>query len=206
MNAQVILFTSPKKKDGKTFAIFSLAYVLSLISKRVLIIDTNFKNNSLSQLLVKPQTEIKVIEGKKVNLLIGTGKKKKGEEVDDDTDFEGENTYDLINPTRFKNIFIIGNAGGGLESPAEILSGRDFNNLIAVLKESFDYILMEGAAMNDYSDTKELVRYADKVIAVFSADAAIKQLDKESIAYFKTLGKKFAGSVLNRIDHKDLKL
>jgi polysaccharide biosynthesis transport protein len=204
-NSKVILFTSPKKKDGKTFVMFSLAYVLSLINKRVLIIDTNFKNNSLSQLLVKPHTEIKVIEGRRVNLLIGSGKEAK---TDDraDGDMDAENTYDLINPTKYKNIFIVGNAGGGNDSPAEILSGRDFRNLIGVLVESFDYILMEGAALNDYSDTKELIPYSDKVFAVFSAESTIKQLDKDSIAYFKSLGKKFGGAVLNRISTRDLKL
>lgn len=200
---KVFLFTSPKKKEGKTFVIFSLAYVLSLINKRVLIIDTNFKNNSLSQLLVKPHTEIKVIEGRRVNLLITEGKKQ--EEGRDQT-MEGDNTYDLINPTKYKNIFIVGNAGGGNDSPAEILSGRDFKNLIGVLVDSFDYILMEGAAVNDYSDTKELVSFADKVYAVFSAESTIKQLDKDSISYFKSLGKKFSGVVLNRVDTKDLKL
>ena len=205
-NGKVILFTSPKKKDGKTFVMFSLAYVLSLINKRVLVIDTNFKNNSLSQLLVKPQTEIKVLEGRRVNLLIGSGKKQKEAEEVPEPENDAENTYDLINPTKYKNIFIVGNAGGGNESPAEILSGRDFTNLIAVLVDSFDYILMEGAALNDFSDTKELVQYADKVFAVFSADSTVKQLDRESITYFRSLGKKFGGSVLNRINTKDLKL
>lgn len=205
--AKVILFTSPKKKEGKTMTVMSLAYVLSLINKRVLVIDTNFKSNALSQMLVKPQTEIKVLEGKRVNLLIGSGKKENeeaGQAAEPDAD--GESSYELINPTRYKNIFIVGNAGGGSESPAEILSGRDFTNLIAVLVDSFDYILMEGAAMNDYSDTKELVQYSDKVFAVFSADSTIKQLDRDSIAYFKSLGKKFGGSILNKINTKDLKL
>lgn len=205
-NGKVILFTSPKKKDGKTFVMFSLAYVLSLINKRVLVIDTNFKNNSLSQILVKPHTEIKVLEGRRVNLLIGSGKKRKEDEAAPEQEADAENTYDLINPTKYKNIFIVGNAGGGVDSPAEILSGRDFTNLIAVLVDSFDYILMEGAALNDFSDTKELVQYADKVFAVFSADSTIKQLDKESISYFRSLGKKFGGAVLNRISTKDLKL
>lgn len=204
---KVFLFTSPKRKEGKTFIMFSLAYVLSLINKRVLIIDTNFKNNSLSQLLVKPQTEIKVIEGRRVNLLITEGGNKKGAEgTAQDSADDTDNTYDLINPTKYKNIFIVGNAGGGNDSPAEILSGRDFKNLIGVLVESFDYILMEGAAMNDFSDTKELVPFADKVYAVFSADSTIKQLDKDSISYFKSLGKKFSGAILNRVDTKDMKL
>jgi polysaccharide biosynthesis transport protein len=208
LNAKVILFTSPKKKDGKTFTIFSLAYVLSLINKRVLIIDTNFKNNSLSQILAKPQGDLKVIDGKK-NLLIGAhGQKKKADDDldEDEADPASDSTYDLINPTKYKNIYIIGNGGGDSESPAEILSGRNFNNLISVLAESFDYILLEGAALNDYSDTKELVRYADKVVAVFSAESTIKQLDKESIAYFKSLGSKFGGSVLNKVSTRDMQL
>jgi Mrp family chromosome partitioning ATPase len=100
----------------------------------------------------------------------------------------------------------VGNSGGGHESPAEILSGRDFGTLITTLSDSFDYVLLEGAAMNEYSDTKELIKYSDKVVAVFSADSSVKQLDRESIQYFKSLGKKFGGSVLNRVDTKDFKL
>lgn len=203
LNGKVFLFTSPKKRDGKTFIMFSLAYVLSLIDKRVLIVDTNFKNNSLSQILGRNQGDLKVLDSKKNKLLVGAQTQ---EGANRSQEFEPENSYDLINPTKYKNIYIVGNSGGGHESPAEILSGRDFANLITVLADSFDYVLMEGAALNEYSDTKELVKYADKVIAVFSAESTIHQFDRESIQYFKSLGKKFGGSVLNRVETKDLKL
>ena len=202
MNGKVILFTSPKKKDGKTFVMFCLSYVLSLLDKRVLILDTNFKNNSLSQILGRGQSDLKVLDTKKHKLLVSA----QGAEKKVEPEFEHENSYDLINPTKYKNIYIVGNSGGGSESPAEILSGRDFTNLVSLLADSFDYVLMEGAALNDYSDTKELVRYADKVVAVFSAETSIRQLDREAIQYFKSLGKKFGGCVLNRVDTKDLKL
>jgi polysaccharide biosynthesis transport protein len=203
LNAKVILFTSPKRRDGKTFLMFSLSYVLSLVNKRVLIIDTNFKNNSLSQILGRNQSDLKVLDSKK-HKLIAQGAN--GRPEAEPQEFDRENSYDLINPTKYKNIYIVGNAGGGSESPAEILSGRDFSNLITALADSFDYILLEGAALNDYSDTKELVKYADKVVAVFSADASVKQLDRETIYYLKTLGKKFGGAILNRVSTKDLKL
>jgi polysaccharide biosynthesis transport protein len=204
LNSKVLLFTSPKKRDGKTFIMFSLAYVLSLIDKRVLIIDTNFKNNSLSQILGRKQGDLKVLDSRKNKLLMsaenGTGERKQ------EAEYEAENSYDLINPTKYKNIYIVGNSGGGHESPAEILSGRDFGNLVSTLADSFDYVLLEGAALNEYSDTKELVRYSDKVIAVFSAESPVKHLDRDSIQYFKSLGKKFGGSILNRVDSKDFKL
>jgi len=202
MNGKVILFTSPKRRDGKTFVMFCLSYVLSLLDKRVLILDTNFKNNSLSQILGRGQSDLKVLDTKRHKLLVSAqGTEKKAE-----AEFEHENSYDLINPTKYKNIYIVGNSGGGSESPAEILSGRDFTNLVSLLADSFDYVLMEGASLNDYSDTKELVRYADKVVAVFSADTSIRQLDREAIQYFKSLGKKFGGCVLNRVQTKDLNL
>ena len=203
LNAKVILFTSPKRRDGKTFVMFSLAYVLSLLDKRVLILDTNFKNNSLSQILGRGQSDLKLLDTKKHKLLVSA---QGAEEKKMEGEYEHENSYDLINPTKYKNIYIVGNSGGGSESPAEILSGRDFTNLVSILADSFDYVLMEGAAMNDYSDTKELVRYADKVVAIFSAETSIRQLDRESIHYFKSLGKKFGGCVLNRVATKDLKL
>jgi len=202
MNAKVILFTSPKRREGKTFTTFSLAYVLSLLDKRILILDTNFKNNSLSQILGRGQSDLRLLDTRKHKLLVSA------EDADrkPQPEFDHDNSYDLINPTKYKNIFIVGNSGGGQESPAEILSGRDFGNLVTILADSFDYVLMEGASLNEYSDTKELVRYADKVVAVFSADATIKHLDREAIHYLKSLGKKFGGAVLNRVELKDLKL
>lgn len=202
MNAKVILFTSPKRRDGKTFTMFCLSYVLSLLDKRVLILDTNFKNNSLSQILGRGQSDLKVLDTKKHKLLASAPESERKVEPE----YEHENSYDLITPTKYKNIYIVGNSGGGSESPAEILSGRDFTNLVSILADSFDYVLMEGASMNEYSDTKELVRYADRVVAVFSADTGIGQLDRDAIQYFKSLGKKFGGCVLNRVEAKDLKL
>ncbi|QCK13875.1 exopolysaccharide transport family protein [Mangrovivirga cuniculi] len=47
-----ILFTSTRQGSGKTFSLLCLAYSLSLINKRILIVDTNFKHNSLTDILI----------------------------------------------------------------------------------------------------------------------------------------------------------
>ena len=78
--------------------------------------------------------------------------------------------------------------------------------MINILLERYDYIFMEGASLNIYSDTKELVEYVDKVIAVFSSRSVIKQLDRESIDYLKKLNGKLMGGVLNGIEMKELKI
>lgn len=68
--SQVLLVTSTKKGEGKTFTILSLAYSLSLLNKKVLIIDTNFRNNSLTKLLIaRPNFQKMLQEQGEVKLL-----------------------------------------------------------------------------------------------------------------------------------------
>jgi hypothetical protein len=56
--------------------------------------------------------------------------------------------------------------------------------------------------LNDFSDTRELTQYVDGVIAIFSADHVLSQLDKESMQYFRELNGKFCGAILNKVDLK----
>ncbi|MEQ1587500.1 MAG: Wzz/FepE/Etk N-terminal domain-containing protein [Cyclobacteriaceae bacterium] len=199
--ARIFLVTSCKKGEGKTFITFTLAYVMSLVNKKVLIIDTNFKNNALTKWLSIKNADVKLLErkpGYEVKLLTKGSDSNYKKSTDD-------NVYDLVAPTRFNNIYIIGN-NGGFESPDEILSGRDFSQLISILSTEYDYIFLEGASLNDYSDSKELIKYVDKVIPVFAADTTIGQLDRESISFLKSLGHKLTGAILNKVDLKDLKL
>jgi Mrp family chromosome partitioning ATPase/uncharacterized protein involved in exopolysaccharide biosynthesis len=194
--SQIILVTSPKKGEGKTFVILSLAYSLSLLNKRVLIIDTNFRNNSLTKLLIaRPNFQKMLQEQGEVKLLTSPNS-----EPFDGTNVNG--SANIISKTTDKNIDIIG-SNTGLESPSEILAGRDFKNVINQLRSNYDYIFLEGSSLNDYSDAKELMTFADHMIAVFSASSIIKQIDKESITYMRNIDSKFLGAILNQVDAKE---
>src|SRR5690606_19485817 len=50
--ARVLLVTSVKNLQGKSFFIMAIANSFSLLKKRVLIIDTNLRNNSLTKMLL----------------------------------------------------------------------------------------------------------------------------------------------------------
>ena len=79
-------------------------------------------------------------------------------------------------------------------------------NFLPDFLKIYDFIFLEGAPLNGYTDTKDLAQYADGIIAIFSAKEEVEQADKESIKYFKTDKTKFLGSVLNKVDDKDLNL
>lgn len=196
-----ILVTSTKKGEGKTFVILCISYILSMINKRILIIDTNFKNNSLTNHLIGSNNKMKRLEN---NFNIKRLPTASGEETDEDVNPD-DDVESIISRTVHQGIDIIGN-NGGENSPSEIFVGKDFNTMLDSLATQYDYILLEGASLNDFSDSRELVPFVDLVIPVFSAESAIKQEDRESLDYLKALNGKLKGGILNKILAKDLKV
>lgn len=206
-----LLVTSNKRGEGKTFTIISLSYALSLLGKKVLIIDTNFKNNTLTKIFMPAPEAHKFLE-EHVNIRNPHNKTKllkqatieNGEganEGEEETPPINKNSF--IVPTRLQGIDLMGSRGGNL-SPAEIFMSKNFKNLIEELKKDYDYVIMEGAAMNDFSDTKELVNFVDKVVTVFSAESDITKLDKDTLNFLKKLDGKLIGAILNKVDAYNL--
>ncbi|GEP98360.1 exopolysaccharide transport family protein [Chitinophaga cymbidii] len=181
----VFLFTSTEPNQGKTTLVQAVAYSLSLSNKRVLVIDTNFCNNDLTvQLEAKPTLEKFSIEPEHFSI---------------------DKVRDLVTTYSIDNIEVFGCQGGDY-TPTEILPKNHLLNYLPQLKEYYDFILMEGAPLNDYTDTKELAEYAEKVIVVFSSHASLKQTDKESIQFLNSLDDKLLGAVLNKVSEDYLEL
>jgi len=182
---KIFLFTSTKKGQGKTTLIQALSYSLSLSKKKILIIDTNFCNNDLTvQLNAEPILE-KIVPYK----------------ADDKALLEQVKVFSK--DVEAGTIYAIGSEGGDY-TPSEILPRENLLHHLQSLTAEFDYIFLEGPPLNDFSDSKELAQYVDGVIAVFSAHHIIKQIDKESITFFKELNGKFCGSILNMVDLKNV--
>lgn len=179
---KIFLFTSTKKGQGKTTLIMALSYSLSMSKKKILIIDTNFSNNDLTlQLHGDPVLEKIANEDPEISTVVKVRAFSKG---------IGSGTGE---------IFIIGSKGGDY-TPSEVLPRENILTQLHTLIPDFDYIFLEGPPLNDFSDSRELVSYVDGVVAVFAATQIIKQIDKESVNFFKELNGKFCGSILNMID------
>ena len=180
---RIFLFTSTEPHQGKTMLIQSLAYSLSLAKKKVLIIDTNFCNNDLTKAIkATPVLEKFSVNGKP---------------------FAKSDVYSLITKTSAEGVDMIGCQGGNY-TPSEILPKNHLLNYLDALKEEYDFIFMEGAPLNDFTDTKELIYYTEGLIAVFSAEAVLSASDRESIAFLKEHENKFLGAVLNKVKEDNL--
>ena len=178
---KTFLFTSTKKGQGKTTIIQALAYSMSMSKKKILIIDTNFCNNDLTVALEAPPILEKIVPNDRNDESLAEQIKNLSKDIGVDT------------------VFVIGSEGGDY-TPSEILPRKHLLQHLKSLANDYDYIFLEGPPLNDFSDSRELAQYVDGVIAIFSADQIIKQIDKESLEFFHDLNGKFSGSILNKVD------
>jgi Mrp family chromosome partitioning ATPase len=184
-NKAIFLFTSTEPQQGKTTLIQALAYSLSLSNKRVLIIDTNFCNNDLTVALnAKPTLETFSMAPEEVSI---------------------DKVREIVTTYNIHGVEVIGCKGGDY-TPSEILPRNHLLNYLPVLKEYYDFVLLEGAPLNDYTDSKELVNYVEGVIAIFSSRISLKQNDKESIQFLQNMNGKLLGAVLNNVNDDFLEL
>ena len=183
----IFLITSPREDEGKSFLITILAHSLLLKQKKVLVLDTNFKRNTLSTWADKALPASTGLHQLLVDAKLT----------------EHFAVTSIKSPFNNSPIESISNSGRS-QSPLEGLNEEEFQEFLRRLGERYDYIFMEGAALNEYADTKELIDFSDNVLAVFSSDSTMRQADKDSIAFLEGLGDKFGGSILNRINRKNM--
>jgi polysaccharide biosynthesis transport protein len=175
---KILLFTSTSEKEGKSFCIISLSYSLALIGKKVLIIDSNFRNNTITK-----NFDSQPLLGSFFNGSI-TGK-------------------EAVTVSSIKGIDTIG-CKHSYNSPFEVAKRNLDIDIFDEFINLYDYIFIEGPSLNRYSGSKELERISDKIIGVFSASKVLEEPDKLSIEYMKGLKEKFIGAVLNNLTLENL--
>ena len=182
---KVLLFTSNKPKEGKTTIMEALANGFSASKKRVLLIDSNFSNNSLTRKYeAKPTLEEFSVNGEKNPM---------------------EKFWNITTVTRIPNVDLVG-CNEGNYTPNEVLPKNNLLDNLGSVSEHYDYIFIEGAALNNHADSKELSKYVDGIVSVFSSKSVIRQTDKESIQFLKRTGDKYVGAVLNGVETENMDL
>ena len=116
-----------------------------------------------------------------------------------------ERIWNLTTGTKIAHVDVIGCEEGNY-TPSEILPKNNLLENLGRLKDQYDFILIEGAALNSHADSKELTEFVEGVVAVFSAKSTLLETDRESIDFLKNNRSKFIGAVLNNVDEQNLDL
>jgi Mrp family chromosome partitioning ATPase len=116
-----------------------------------------------------------------------------------------EKIWNITTVTQIANVDVIGCEEGNY-TPSEVLPKGNLLEHIDKFRHHYDYIFLEGAALNTHADSKELTDFVEAVVLVFSAKNSLGENDRESIEFLKDHSNKFIGAVLNKIDEQNLDL
>lgn len=145
-NNKVILFTSFNAGAGKTFTSSNTATSLALRGSKVIAVDCDLRHASLSQYAGNPK--------------IGISSYLAGRETDVDS---------LITKNVQNSSLDILAVGAIPPNPSELLATENFVKLINLLKEKYDYVILDCPPVEIVADTQIVEKVADRSIFVIRA-------------------------------------
>ena len=176
---RTLLVTSSLPSEGKSFVSAILAIAFAQAGKRTLLIDCDLRKGR--------QHKMFKVAGKKglSNLL-----------VDDISDYPK-----YIVQTKIDNLFLLPR-GVYPPNPSELLNSKKNQHLLALLKQHFDIIILDGAPIVGLSDSLILSSMVDKVLLVASINHTPKTEINNTKKDLENVGANIAGIVANNVSAK----
>lgn len=174
-NPQTIVLTGTKKGDGSSYITNNLAMQFAKIYSRILIIDTDIKNKTLTNVMNKKECEgvTDIISSNNI-----------------------DNVNDLVQKTKVENIFIL--PVGIKKIGEEAFLTENMLNAIDKLKQNFDIILIDTSSINEGVLPICLTSIAEATVLI-AESGKVKQEDiLKAKMEIENVGGKISGIVLNK--------
>lgn len=171
---KIICITSSKKDEGKTTVLSNLGVSFAKIDKKVLLIDADLRNPSISKMFDTSNTQglMDILLGKK-------------------------NIQDCVKKTKQENLYIL--TGGTIPpNPAEVLSSKKMSEFIESIKDEYDYIFIDSPPVGVVSDASIISAYSDGVIFVVGANEVDSNLAKIAKERLDSVKANIVGVILNK--------
>jgi polysaccharide biosynthesis transport protein len=185
-SSKAFLITSGTSGDGRTSVAVNLATTFVAEFKKVLLVDANFWKPSLHSIFPRPVLE-KPVDQAEQTLMPEFGLS---------TLLAGLCGYqEVIRPSGIDGLDII-DAGILPSNPAELISGKQMEQLIKHQRQIYDYVIIDGPPVLLVSDVKNLAKFVDSSILVLNAAATRRGAALRTIRELNEVDAKIAGVVL----------
>lgn len=180
---KALLITSCTPNEGKSSVSLNLAVSLAESGKRVLLIDADLRKS--------------VIMGKVEVTGDGTG------EVLGLTHYLSKQTQlkEVICSTDIKNLFVI-LPGPVPPNPAELLGNQYFTTMLKVLRDVYDYILIDSPPLGLVIDSAIIAKECDGSILVIETGVISYRFAQEVKSQLEKTGCPILGAILNKVDRQ----
>jgi len=173
---QVFVVSSAIPGEGKSVSSINLAYSLSQLGKRVLLIDADMRRPSLASKLA-----ISNYPGLSEYLTGFMGLNELLQDYDDGT----ENSFKILT------------AGSIPPNPIELIDSKKMAQGIEQLRKEFDYIILDTPPVGDVSDALVASKYANGVLLVSRHNYCTRAALRDAVMQFEFVNSKILGSVFN---------
>ena len=164
--------------EGKTTLVSNLAVSLAYNGKKVVVIDFDFRNPCISKVFG-------------VNEECGVGDYVLEDVPADSVIKHSEYGVDVI--TRGKVVY----------NSSYVLDSKKTEELIEVLKEKYDFILLDCPPVLLMSDYMHIAKYSDGILYTVSANNVKRTAVRESLILLSKLDVPFIGSVMTGVNPKE---
>jgi polysaccharide biosynthesis transport protein len=179
-NSKVILITSALPGEGKSTAAMLLAVSSANSGRRTILLDCDLRQPSTSEALRKTgQPGLS-------ELLSGTAK-----------------LTDVITQDPVANSYVIP-AGSMVPNPADLLMSQQMGDLVAGLRDTFDYIVLDTPPLLAVVDALAVATLADCVLVIVEWSQTARDSISEAFKVLRPEAHRVAGIVLNKVDLNQL--
>lgn len=177
---RAIALTSCVASVGKSEAVLRLAASIAESGKRVLMLDADMRRSVFHGDLSCDEPAIGLSQ-----YLYQRAKLK-----------------EILYKTDVENLYITF-AGAKVKTPSELLGGERFAELIAMLRQQFDYVVMDTPPLGQVIDCAIMAPLMDGVVMVIDVNKNSYRMERRIKQQLEKAGAKLLGVVLNRVDFKD---
>ncbi|HUI26156.1 MAG TPA: polysaccharide biosynthesis tyrosine autokinase [Candidatus Kryptonia bacterium] len=173
---RVLLVTSGQAGEGKTVTAVNTAITLAQSGARVLVVDADMRRPRCHRVLGAEN-------GHGLStLLTGQG-----------------DLHDTVRPTQIDNLFFI-SSGPIPPNPAELVGSVRMRETLALLREGFDYVLIDSPPVLPVTDGVLLATMVDGVVLVVKGQQTPKDVVRKARERLDYARAKVLGVVLNDVD------
>jgi capsular exopolysaccharide synthesis family protein len=172
---KVIQVTSPEMGDGKTTLVANLAVSIAQSGKKVLILDADFRRPRLHKIFnVSANRGLASVIGGEAEL------------------------PDMVCPTAVPGLSVLP-CGPTPPNPAELLTQPCFPELLALLREEYDFVLVDTPPLLAVTDPCVVVPHTDGVILTVRISKNARPQASRARELLSTLGARVLGVVVNGV-------
>ncbi len=176
---RVIQISSPAAGDGKSTLATNLAISLAMSGKRTILVESDFRRPKVHKLTgVENKSGI-------VDVLRG----------------DAELT-DAVQSTPVESFFVLP-CGSRPKNPAELLSRPEYEQLLEVLREKYDYVIIDTPPILAVTDPTSIAPRVDGVLLAMRLSRHTRDLGRRTLEQLRDVGATVSGIVINGVEEAD---